>query len=71
MLGLPVVPPQTNIVYVDLAPETLPPLRLHLADRGILATLAPRTRLVTHLDLSRAQIEHTVRAFQDFAPPRR
>jgi threonine aldolase len=69
-LGLAVVPPQTNVVYVDLPPETLAPLRSHLAERGILATLSPRTRLVTHLDLSRAQVDLTVKAFREFALPR-
>lgn len=70
LLGFSVVPPQTNVVYVDLGPDMVAPLRSHLADRGILATVALRTRLVTHLDLSRAQIDQAVQAFREFSPPR-
>ena len=69
-LGFAVVAPQTNIVYVDIGSELLAPLRAHLEERGILASLAPRTRLVTHLDVSRAQLDRAIGAFGEFAPPR-
>jgi threonine aldolase len=58
--------PQTNIVYLDLAADDVQALADHLGRHGILATLAPRTRLVTHLDLSRAQIDAVIRAFHEF-----
>jgi threonine aldolase len=64
-LGLPVEPPQTNIVYVTIPQTHLEALRARLAARGILASLAERTRLVTHLDLSRADVETTVGAFRE------
>ena len=41
-------------------------LKAHLERRGILATIAPRTRLVTHLDLPRAKVEAALQAFRDF-----
>jgi threonine aldolase len=64
--GYAVGAPQTNIVYVDLAAEEIEALSAHLKRCAILATLAPRTRLVTHLDVNRAQIEAVIRAFRDF-----
>jgi threonine aldolase len=67
--GYSVSTPQTNIVYLDLAAELLEPLGEHLQQRGILATLAPRTRLVTHLDVNRAKIDAVIRAFRE-APAR-
>jgi threonine aldolase len=64
--GYAVTPPQTNIVYVDLASEEIGALSEHLNQCGILATLAPRTRLVTHLDLNRAKIDAVIRVFREF-----
>jgi threonine aldolase len=65
-LGLKVEPPQTNVVYVEIPAAQLAALREHLARLGILATLAERTRLVTHLDLSRDKIDRALRAFREF-----
>ena len=65
-LGLNVVPPQTNVVYVDVPPTHAVALHEHLKARGIIATVGPRTRLVTHLDVSRANVQATVRAFADY-----
>jgi threonine aldolase len=65
-LGLAVEQPQTNIVYVDIAPARVGSLGAHLAERGILASIAPRTRLVTHLDAPRGKIDAVLRAFRDF-----
>src|ERR1700719_337525 len=47
-LGLRVEPPQTNMLYVDIPAPLTADLKVHLQQRGILATIAPRTRLVTH-----------------------
>jgi threonine aldolase len=65
-LGLPVEPPQTNIVYVDLPAEQVAPLGRHLESRGIRASVAPHMRLVTHLDVSRAAVETALGAFRDY-----
>lgn len=62
-LGLKVEPVQTNIVHVEIASEDLPALKLYLPEQGVLATLASRTRLVTHLDVPRAKIDAAVAAF--------
>jgi len=65
-LGLSVVPPQTNVVYVDVPPTHAVGLREHLLSRGIIASVGPRTRLVTHLDVSRADVQATVQAFAGY-----
>src|SRR5580658_4141871 len=65
-LGLAVEPPQTNIVFVDIPAEEVSTLRAHLAERGILASIAPLTRLATHLDVPRAKIEAALRAFSEY-----
>jgi threonine aldolase len=64
--GLVVEPPQTNMVYVQIAPQHLAALRTHVARQGILATIQARTRLVTHLDLSRAAIDQVINALRDY-----
>jgi threonine aldolase len=65
-LGLAVEAPQTNIVFVEIPDEHLGALRAHLAERGIVATLAPLTRLATHLDAPRAKVEAALKAFREF-----
>jgi threonine aldolase len=65
-LGLSVVAPQTNVVYVDVPPTHAVALREHLKALGIIASVGPRTRLVTHLDVSRANIQATIQAFADY-----
>jgi threonine aldolase len=65
-LGLAVEAPQTNIVFVDIPDEQVSALRAHLAERGILASIAPLTRLATHLDAPRAKIEAVLQAFREY-----
>jgi len=65
-LDFDVQPPQTNIFYVDIPPPQVLPLAAHLTARGIRASMAPRTRLVTHLNLSRDAIETALEAFRDY-----
>ena len=65
-LGLAVEPPQTNMVYVTIPIEGVAGLQMHLAQRGILASVSTHTRLVTHLDLSRAKIEALLKAFGEY-----
>ena len=64
-LGLAVETPQTNMVYVTLPPQRLEALRATCAARGILASLGERTRLVTHLDVSPADVGYAVDAFAE------
>ena len=64
--GLKVSAPQTNVVYLEVAAAQIKGLKTHLERRGIIATLAPRTRLMTHMDLPRAKIDAVVRAFREY-----
>jgi threonine aldolase len=65
-LGLSLEPPQTNIVFVDIPAEQVAPLAAHLESHGIRASVAVHMRLVTHLDVSRADVETALGAFRDF-----
>jgi threonine aldolase len=64
--GLAVTAPQTNIFYVDMPAAACEPLRQHLARQRIRASVGPHTRLVTHLDVSRDDVQRTVDAFKAF-----
>jgi threonine aldolase len=63
---LRVTTPQTNIFYVEIPEAACAPLREQLASKGIRASIGPHTRLVTHLDVSREDVQKTVAAFKDF-----
>ena len=65
-LKLEVQPPQTNMVYLDIPARHAAGLGAHLERSGILATVKPRTRLVTHLDVSRPKVDTVLRAFHDY-----
>lgn len=69
-LGLKVDPVQTNLVFVEIPAADLDALREHLPTQGILAALGPKTRLATHLDVSREQVEAVLAAFQRFLESR-
>ncbi len=58
--GVTVQPPQTNIVFIDLAPERAAGVVERLRDQGVLCTGLYRLRLVTHLNISAADIAHAV-----------
>ena len=64
--GLHVTTPDTNIVYVDIASAHCAALDRHLSDHGITATVKPHMRMVTHLDISTQDVDHTVREFKRF-----
>lgn len=65
-LGWEVQPPQTNIFYVSIPARQVQPLENHLSRRGIRASIGARTRLVTHLNLSRAEVATVLDAFRDY-----
>jgi threonine aldolase len=65
-LGLSVEPAQTNVVYVHIPESRVGHLKSYLGEHGILATVGPRTRLMTHLDLARSQIDQALQAFRDY-----
>jgi threonine aldolase len=64
--GLSVSPPQTNVVYIEVPEAQTRALKAHLQQRNILATVVPRTRLMTHMDVSRDKIDAVVHAFREF-----
>ena len=68
-LDLKVDEVQTNIVFVQLPSARLAALAERLKAAGVLVSLGERTRLVTHLDVTRAQIdtvlEHFARGLAD------
>jgi threonine aldolase len=61
--GLAVSTPQTNIFYVDVPAEDCAPLAKMLAEEGIRVSMGPKLRLVTHLDVNRAQLRKVADAF--------
>lgn len=63
--GVTVHPTQTNMVFVDLAPEKAAGAVNRLRAAGVLCTGLYRLRLVTHLDLRRDDIEHAVRVLRE------
>jgi threonine aldolase len=64
-LGYEVEPVQTNMVYVQIGDQAQA-LKDFCAEQGIVLSAAPRLRMVTHLDVSRAGIEQVVAAFARF-----
>ena len=58
--------PQTNIFWMDIPAAACEPLRQHLARARIRASIGPRTRLVTHLDVSAADVARTIEVFKAF-----
>jgi threonine aldolase len=64
--ALKVTTPQTNIFYVEIPEAACASLRDALARQGIRASIAPHTRLVTHLDVTSADVRTTIAAFESF-----
>ena len=58
--GVQVDPPQTNIVFVDLAQDRAPGVVERLRARGVLVTGLYRLRLVTHLDVDAEDVERAI-----------
>jgi threonine aldolase len=65
-IGLAVELPQTNIFHIDIPVRHVSPLTEHLLWRGVRASVEPRTRLVTHLDVPRAKIDIALQAFREY-----
>ena len=64
-LALP-VECHTNMVFVRLPPDQVTPLADHLRKHGVLVLPGPRMRLVTHLDVTAADIDRALTAFRGF-----
>jgi threonine aldolase len=72
--GITVTPPDTNIVFAQVAAVGTQDSRArtqalvdHLKSRGVLATGLVGLRFVTHLDVDAAGVDHAVDAARDFA----
>jgi threonine aldolase len=63
---LKVAPAQTNMVYMSVEPQRSTALREFLKERGILVSGQGTLRLVTHLDVDRADIDRFVQAVEAF-----
>jgi threonine aldolase len=58
--GVSVAPPQTNIVFVELAPAKAQGATERLQARGVLTTGLHKLRLVTHLDVTASDVERAI-----------
>jgi threonine aldolase len=65
-MGLKVDPVQTNMVFALVPKEASAALRKHLDDNGIATLGGVKMRLVTHLDVDAAGIDHALAVFGDF-----
>jgi len=68
--GVTVEPPQTNIVFLDVAGPRASGLIDHLQSRGVLVTgslygVVSRLRFVTHLDVDTAGVDHALAALRE------
>jgi len=62
-LGLPVDPVQTNMVFVQLPKEQAAAVKKHLDSNGVATLGGAKMRLVTHLDVDAAGIDHALSVF--------
>ncbi|MDQ6621216.1 MAG: low-specificity L-threonine aldolase [Pseudomonadota bacterium] len=63
---LTVQTPQTNMVLVNVAPETATELAEHLAQRGVAITGVARQRWVTHLDVADSDVDAALAAVDSY-----
>jgi threonine aldolase len=57
---------QTNMVYINVEPQRSVRLREHLKSQGMLISGQGSIRLVTHLDVDRADIDRFAAAVREF-----
>ena len=57
---------QTNMLFLEIQPQHAQPLAEHLRQAGILILPGVRLRLVTHLDVSAADVRRVIAAFQGY-----
>ncbi|HUL96188.1 MAG TPA: low-specificity L-threonine aldolase [Usitatibacter sp.] len=65
-LGLKVDAVQTNMVFAAIPRESVAELKEHLDASGVVALVSPKLRLVTHLDVDAAGIDHALAVFGRF-----
>ena len=64
--GLVVRGPWTNMVFVDVPIGDVEGLASHLRDAGIVASVGPHTRLVTHLDVDESAVDRVIGSIESF-----
>ena len=65
--GVTVIPPETNIVIFELSTMTAAEFTQKLSEKGVLAIAIGehKVRMVTHLDVSREEIERAISAIRE------
>ncbi len=63
--GFTVEPVHTNMVYLQIG-DKANAIKAFAAERGIKLSAAARLRMVTHMDVSRAQIDRVIATFVEF-----
>jgi threonine aldolase len=66
-----VTTPDTNILFVDVAPNDVQALQAHMDNAGIKLIASERTRLVTHLDIDSTDIDRTIATYAAFVSSNR
>jgi threonine aldolase len=57
----------TNMLFISIKPEVCAALQAHLTAQNLLVSIGPNTRFVTHLDVSRADIDSVIAAFKSYS----
>src|SRR5471032_1428210 len=67
-IGVEIAAPgaQTNILYIKQSPELAAKLGPWMRERGVILSAGPLTRLITHIDIRRADLQKVVSLWQDF-----
>jgi len=65
LAGVAVQMPQTNMVFIDLPRERASAVVAVLRERGVLATGLYQLRLVTHLDIDDAGVDHAIAVLRE------
>jgi threonine aldolase len=68
LLGLKLDPSlvQTNMLFASMEPAKVDALVQHMQGQGIVILANPNLRLVTHLDVSRKDVDTVIAAFKAF-----
>ena len=64
--GFTVEPVHTNMVYLQIG-DKADAIKAFAAERGVQLSAAARLRMVTHMDVSRAQIDQVIATFVEFS----
>jgi len=67
-IGVEIAEPgaQTNILYIRQSAELAAKMGPWMRERGVLISAGPLTRVITHIDISRTDLQKVVSLWQDF-----